>query len=518
MCYKLHSQDEDLRLGYHSTVSPPEWNEVLSTSTSEKLKPGKASVTVICGPKSSGKSTFSRLLTNRLLTISTNQRTHSSLAYLDLDPGQPEFSPPGQLSLVLLSTPKFGPPYFHPNGSKSGIKLVRAHSIAAVSPSSDPAFYLACTADLFSCYQNMISLTQVPLVVNTPGWILGTGLELLVNLIKEVQPTQVIYMSQDGPREVLENLQDAVKSIPVLTLPSQPTEYLPRTSAHLRTMQYITYFHMTPMTTKDRVWYRDPITSMAPLEVKYTGKAAGILGIMCLGEQPPARMIRDTIDGAVVAIVVIEDMAAIDGLKGNENKGINTYGQSREDTAPSMEDHDEKDIKPQFDPHYQRIQESTLLRTPEEIPYFNTAIGLSLDPTYSYTLGLAIVRGIDVRRKIFQLLTPISAKDIEDLRVVGNKIILVSGKLDTPGWAYTEALYKENASKKRAKKQGRSDEKTHNSGDWEEEDELASSPQDHWDGFEAVPWIEILQGDKGRDAGARVWRVRRDLGKTREGG
>ena len=32
-----------------------------------------------------------------------------------------------------------------------------------------------------------------------------------------------------------------------------------------------------------------------------------------------------------------------------------------------------------------------------------------------------------------------------------------------------------------------------------------------------VPWVETLQGSQGRGVGSRVWRVRRDLGRT-EGG
>jgi polynucleotide 5'-kinase involved in rRNA processing len=43
----------------------------------------------ITGSKGSGKSAFARLLVNSLLN-----QGHGVVAYLDLDPGQPEFTPP----------------------------------------------------------------------------------------------------------------------------------------------------------------------------------------------------------------------------------------------------------------------------------------------------------------------------------------------------------------------------------------------------------------------------------------
>jgi polynucleotide 5'-hydroxyl-kinase GRC3/NOL9 len=497
-------------------MSPPEWNEVLSISASERLKHGSASVTMICGPKSSGKSTFSRLLTNRLLTT---QETDSPIAFLDLDPGQPEFSPPGQLSLHLLSKPNFGPPFSHPDGSASGTKMIRAHSIAAISPSSDPDFYSTCATDLFSYYVSVLLPMNCPLVINTPGWILGTGLELLIDLIRIARPTQVIYMSQHGPREVVESLQDAVKSSPVLTLPSQPTEYLPRTSAHLRTMQYMSYFHQDSMNSGDRGWNSDPVTSLAPLEVKYAGKAAGILGVMCLGEQPSIKMVRDTIDGSIVALVVIEDMAAILSPKGGGEMKRDNEDQSGEDTSMNMDNNGEEVVKSYFtEQSYRRPENHLILLTPEGIPYLNPASAMSLDPTYSHSIGLALVRGIDVRRQRLQLLTPISHNTINVIRDSGKAIILVSGKLDTPGWAYLEALYKKDADMKEDSKRWESQEETQESRDEEGEDAMTDGQQDHGNDFEKAPWIEILQGDKGRDVAARVWRVRRDLGKTGEGG
>lgn len=50
---------------------------------------GGASVIAVCGAKGAGKSTFGRLLANALLNLARE------VAWLDADPGQPQFTVPG---------------------------------------------------------------------------------------------------------------------------------------------------------------------------------------------------------------------------------------------------------------------------------------------------------------------------------------------------------------------------------------------------------------------------------------
>jgi len=223
---------------------------------------------------------------------------------------------------------------------------------------------------------------------------------------------------------------------------------------------------------------------MVPLEVKYAGKGAGIFGILCLGEQPPARIVRDAIDGSLVAVVVVEDLNVLLSSK---------YKENRQDGN------------------------TLLLQTPEGIPYFNPANSFSLDPACSHTIGLAIVRGIDVRQQRLQLLTPIPAWSIKDTRDSEKAVILVSGKLDIPGWAYLEALYKKDTSIEEDNRLWESHEATPDSGDAEGDSDVKGDYREYTDSFENTPWVELLQGDKGREIGSRVWRVRRDLGKTSGG-
>lgn len=485
-------------------TSPPEWNKMLSilsksNQTSKRI--------MLCGPKSSGKSTFAKFLVNRLLCTSQNEiqssipnsRKSPGVALLDLDPGQPEYSHPGQISLIHVQEPNFGPSIAHPvPGIKS--RLIRAHALGSVSPSMDPSLYMSCALDLFSHYRSLPFLhSNCPLVINTPGWVLGTGLEILVDLIVKVRPSEVIYMSKTGPTEVVESLQDASKTIPLITLPSQITEFMTRTSAHLRTMQSMSYFHLDSTNKNEVAWNGTPLTSIPPWEIKYSGENAGVLGIMCYGEQPPPDLLAETINGSIVSVVVIDDYAAIPGYSASEQKSNET---SDPDTL--------HDCNPPLtlDPIKSPIIIST---TVERLPYFNPLNAITLDPQHSHTIGTALVRGIDVSYQRLQVLTPIPSEVLQQINQEGKKIVLVGGKLDTPGWAYTEEMTKRTwlEKEKRRKELGGEEE-----GDEDEGTETTDTQINNTNiAFLHAPWVERLTGSQGRGIGAKVWRVRRDLGK-----
>lgn len=483
------SQDGPQKAFLYPLLSPPEWNAALSKLTESREQ---APAIFVCGPKSSGKSTFGRLLTNRLLS-NIAAPSASGIALLDLDPGQPEYSTPGHLSLVHLQEPNFGPPYAHPTPHGKS-KTIRSHAIGAVTPSMDPSFYMACASDLFAHYRNLLSsFPSCPLIINTPGWVLGTGLEILVDLITKIRPTDIVYMSQAGPPEVTTSLKEAANGKPLFTLPSQASEYTTRTAAHLRTMQAMSYFHLDPSSQGEQ-FNTQPLSSIPPWEIRYSGEDPGTLGIMCYGEQPPAEFLADTISGSLVSVVIIDNDAAIPGWGSQDDSVYNN-----EDDFISLDT--DPELKP-FDIAPQPLQTPYIIRTPvEDLPYFNPLNSITLDPRHSHTIGLALVRGIDVSRRRLQILTPISSSVIEEVNERGRKIVLVSGKLDTPGWAYTEELCRRGWLEKESRKNG-------------DEVEMSEAVSES---FGNAPWVERLEGSQGRGVGARVWRVRRDLGKMGDG-
>ncbi|ROV93523.1 hypothetical protein VSDG_06825 [Cytospora chrysosperma] len=451
--------------------SPALWNKKLADLVRPSRK--ESPVVLVCGPKSSGKSTLSRILTNRLVTGqgATKKRLWPGTAVMDIDPGQPEFSPPGVISLVRLDGPNLSPPFCHPTlGDKH---ILRSHAVAAVTPAFNIEHYKECVLDLFQHYRT--SCKNNPLVINTPGWVQGTGLGLLMDLITEIHPAEVIYMSEDGPEDTVEGLRSACEKVHFTTLPSQSGEFTSRTAIHLRHMQVMSYFHVDPAKTvgDDIRWDSQTLASTPPLLVKYSGANSGILGVVCYGYQPSAELLADAIDGTVLAVVEVEDRS-----------GAFRLGQGGDDD----------DVEGTAGAHQAQSLEGLTRRTPEHIPYVRRSA--PLDPRHSRCLGLALVRGVDTGKKMLALSTPIPPG-----RLDGREIVLVSGKFDSPTWAYTEDHYY-----RVSQGEGKDLEK-----DADEDD-----VPDGVDGGQSkvIPWTERLHGSQKRAIGSKVWRVRRDLGRN----
>lgn len=440
------SADGPKRAFLQELKSPAEWNKRIA----DVVKPSRNNcpVMMICGPKSSGKSTFARIVTNKLITRRdhTNGRMWPGVAVLDIDPGQPEFSPPGVVSLVLLERPTLAPPFCHPTLDRKYLK--RSHAIASITPATDIEHYKSCVVQLFKAYKATCS--KSPLVINTPGWIQGSGLTLLTDLISEVSPTDVIYMSEDGPQDTVESLKYASQRVSFSTLPSQSIEYTPRTALHLRHMQAMSYMHVDSGRdqTGQLKWNPAPLLSTPPTMVSYSPGGGGIKAILCYGYQPEPELLAEAINGTIVAIVAVEGTA----------------------DDPSA-------------------VENTIQRTPERLPYIHSAT--PLNPESSQCLGLALVRGIESNHQIIALSTPVS---IDQLR--NQRLVLVAGKFDPPTWAYTEDHYSRAFNR---------DDEDSTAGD------PASGTSDTQ---EEIPWVEKLHGSQKRAVGSKVWRVRRDLGRN----
>ncbi|KAI0475649.1 hypothetical protein GGR56DRAFT_646782 [Xylariaceae sp. FL0804] len=504
------SGDGPKRTMLQDLVSPPEWNRELARILSQS-GPTPSSI-MVTGPKSSGKSTFGKVLANRILTTPTRRPKHgsqSAVAVLDLDPGQPEYCIAGQIALVLVTAPVLGPSFCHPHPG-AGFRMVRSHVLASISPASDPELYLEAAVDLMAHYRNQLG--SYPLIINTPGWIQGTGLDLLVRLLGSLRPSGVVYMSQAGPSEAVESLQEACRASSFATLPSQTAQYTLRTSAHLRYMQAMAYFHSEPSASAAESsqlrWSAVPLSVIRPLQVSYRGTSRGIFGIMCYEYQAPPELLADAINGTVLAAVEVESSKAFRVLSRRASSAV----ANRDGGASALDmDSDDDQTDEQKAPPLQQLRDQLTVTTPEGIPYIDTSHGATLDPRYSQSLGLVLVRGIDVDCGHLQLLTPISLETIGQVSSRGHDIVLISGKFDAPTWAYTEDLH--------YRSQADADDAGTDSAMDVDPDGVTSRDTDE-DSLhvrseaEATPWIEALYGNQSRGVGSKVWRVRRDLGKS----
>ncbi|UKZ67265.1 uncharacterized protein TrAtP1_008427 [Trichoderma atroviride] len=170
---------------------------------------------------------------------------------------------------------------------------------------------------------------------------------------------------------------------------------------------------------------------------------------------------------------------------------------------------------------------TVISNTAEGLPYISNTNDSTLNPRFSQTVGLVLVRGIDVATKTLHILTPIPPQRIEQIRLQGRQIVLVHGKFDAPTWAYTEDSYERtrqddtNTDKplEITNEDTSEDEDEDDVGDDDGEDAtMADMPLGQNAGTStALPWVEVLRGNQKRPVGSRVWRVRRDLGRNTGG-
>ncbi|KAL8771680.1 MAG: hypothetical protein Q9209_002871 [Squamulea sp. 1 TL-2023] len=436
---------------------PKGWQPLLTSLTTRKQE-GAPTAAFVCGPKGSGKSTFVRMLINGI----NDTRGSRYIALLDIDPGQPEFSPPGEVSLVQISSCQFGPPFCHPSTSTHGLKLIRSHHIGATSPQDDLQHYMRCVLDLFQHYkQLLVQHPSCPLVVNTIGWIQGSGLELLSELINRLNLTDVVYTSTMGPSEAVDSITQATakRNMRLHLLASQPIEATPRAAVDLRMMQTLSYFHLDEPENGHFRWNATPIDNMTTERVHYSGPNQTIYAVQLLGPELDPDFLGQVLEGCIVGLVVVEDDAALPP-----------------DLPPSLP------------------------RTTEQIPYVPSTAHITppLCPVHSYTLGQALVRSVNTTSHTFDLVMPIPHTTLASVRIEQRKLILVRGSLDTPTWAYKEDLYKQMWQCREAVKEG-----------------LAGEAVKGWTKEDTKKWAEKRDWvtAEGRRKGEQVKRVRRDLGK-----
>ncbi|KAF2239423.1 hypothetical protein EV356DRAFT_528022 [Viridothelium virens] len=469
---------------------------------------GRVPTILICGSQATGKSTLGRLVSNRLVTTEMNfsrLTPHRTTFLLDLDPGQAEFSPPGQISLTQIRRPLLGPSFTHPcTGTNSSARLIRAHALAALSPKVNPVHFLDAASQLMHEYHCALGqYPGTPLVINCPGWITGSGLEILMQFIRKWSPSDIVYLSNGNRddsqiRAALE--QAAGNSLthflrePIYKSPS-------KTSAQLRAMQTMSYFHSDGIDDTGNIeWNAVPITSTKPWMVSYGEEAPGIRGIMLYGETVPPECLKVILEGCLVSIVSVEDESVFSSLRsvrtGEAGLEPDVINDDARFNVGSNNHLAYRSSKSSEDSPWPRVK-----RTPDEgLPYILTSHegeNMPLDPWKSQTLGQAIVQAIDVPNQTLHLITPLSEVTIQNLQssfeAGKSSIVLVRGRWDTPAWAYTEELWRANyRSSRDLNKSVSTDRDGSDEGGSPELDDyaIANDAGEQWDDLE-IPFVDF---------------------------
>ncbi|KAF8505075.1 hypothetical protein BU17DRAFT_101226 [Hysterangium stoloniferum] len=398
----LHILDPNTQSKYHLQpfYMPKSWKTALDDALAPLLQteigPTKSFIALIRGPKKCGKSTFARTILNHLTT------QYRRVAFLECDLGQSEFTPSGMVSLHIISSPVFGPPFTHPT------MPYRAHYVGGTTPRSTPAHYLSCIEALTRTYRMDVQYTYqektlneeydiddgdnrldgfIPLVVNTQGWFKGLGGELLRKIEEIIEPTNIFDLETQPniiPQKQQQPLSSArlhhVKPIPAWPL---ATFYTP---ADYRTLSILSYFHavFTSQNGEAVAWSVDlPLCAKAPWEVDCKEAIDSIVLTGAGYEDVVPSELPHAINCGIVGLVCEEDPMA--------------------------------DL-PTVDP-----------QNPHQLwPY--TQGGSVPSPETSHCIGLALIRGVDAENGSLHVLTPVPPSLLEKCR------IFVKGELEMPVW------------------------------------------------------------------------------------
>ncbi|EIM23010.1 hypothetical protein E3Q22_00603 [Wallemia mellicola] len=252
----------------YAYLLPPSWTSAANIARENSFRSAEPYIAIVKGWKNTGKSAFSRLLSNTL------KNSHKKVAYLECDIGQSEFMPSGCVSLHLLDEYLLGPAFTHPRIP------AKAHFIGDVSPVNDPSNYVDAIKDLIEHYHSHIAhslsedgdYTPIPLVINTQGWIKGLGAELLEGILAAAGTYNLVEMSAfvEQPSEEDNERKDDESTIKIDAIATAENPMLNRYhSADYRNLMMSTYFH-SKIQENNLSWdFSLPLTHMVPLCVDY---------------------------------------------------------------------------------------------------------------------------------------------------------------------------------------------------------------------------------------------------------
>ena len=363
----------------------------------------------------------------------------------------------------------------------------------------------------------------------------------MAKLIQNNVITDVVYMSTEGPLEVVEMVRETarVANKIFVTIASQPTDLTTRNASELRVMQSLSYFHLGLMDRGGLRWDCSTLNELRPVCLQYGGPDRSFFGILVLGEEQDPDFLHQILNGSIVGLVAIEDDSCLNQThvteSSNGDKEVNEAEVGLSITLPDLDgidspksdsnrntcsskSHGTGDGKPycnvsrrnlnQADsPHVETPDSGVVLNT-KGLPYFSATDGvyLPLDPGKARCLGQALIRGIDTQRKTLFLITPIPLSTLQSTHQSGIKMVLVRGNLDAPTWAYQEEYIKAAREARELEIDKPADDR--NERPIESAIQTRIRARDRQDFAPGTPWVTVAPG---HDRRCKVWRVQKDI-------
>lgn len=449
--------------------SNDEWDSIASSVVSDYKSSNIPPVVFVSGPKNAGKSTFCRFLLNYCLS----SLKPGSVQFLDCDLGQPEYTPPGVISLSKPTACNFSSPFAHPNFDD----VVKAHSLGYTSAKDIPLLYSACFDDLFQVYKSSQLSNPTLLIVNTPGWAKGYGLELLIEMMGKSEPSHSIFV---GSHET-ETLQDFSDRLNTLLNSNNfaPKQYALKSLAHgaenahhstklfsaadLRNLQLSTYLcynqqkkYFDVSRLNNLPSYFIPFATNSHVESSLANKESGAdtetnmliepyhefvtpKHVLSLNPHSSKRIIpkykfdpsntRESAQIATFGIISAEGLDISDILMCLNNVVVSIIAVKQE-TLSQISNTFVNALPGPPTSNKNSNNGSSLNNNVPFVPLIPPSqIPNLLQPSRTRSLGVALLKKIDEKKGLVQLQTSINPSLIDELETSGERIILIRGRL-----------------------------------------------------------------------------------------
>lgn len=181
------------------------------------------------------------------------------------------------MTLHILDAPLLGPPFTHQH-----IPPTQSVFLGSLSQKENPGYYLDGVAELVKTWQQQYE--DVPLVINTSGWITSLGFDLLISLVRDANPHSIfqfcVPIRENNIAGSFEASVTPIGSAPrtVYKLDSilaAHEEQDPRRSIDCRTLTTLSYFYQEreAFGQLHRRWWRldRPLTQQPPWQLAWKG-------------------------------------------------------------------------------------------------------------------------------------------------------------------------------------------------------------------------------------------------------
>lgn len=189
---------------------------------------------LVCGASGTGKSMFARCIVNFLLC------NNPQVLFIDTDVGQSEMSPPGLVAAYAVKRMRAGAPA----ASNRGVPIA-ARYFGDITPRENPDMYARHVEAVIARGRAVAEDRNAPVVINSDGWVSGTGADLLAYVAQCAAPSHVVSMTFANSREKA-SLTEALQLVSMdraFELESPLTgRHLSFSGGSLRDLQMAAYF------------------------------------------------------------------------------------------------------------------------------------------------------------------------------------------------------------------------------------------------------------------------------------